>query len=114
MQVRTDTSVTLCYVRRGRIHGLARRVEMKKFREFRQQLTFVGRYHSGRAVGPTWRYKEGGGYLFCPDTSAICEGVRGIGDEGFSGDKVAYIYPDLETAIIGTYKDGVLVTGEHT
>ena len=43
MQVRTDTSVTHCFVRKGRMHGLARRVEMKKFREFRQQLSFVGR-----------------------------------------------------------------------
>ena len=26
-----------------------------------------------------------------------------------SGDNIAYIYPDLKTAIVGQYKNGILV-----
>ena len=66
---------------------------MKKFREFRRQLTFVGRYANGRPSGPCWSYREGGGFLF------------GFADQKgtLTGAEIAYIYPDLETALVGRF-----------
>ena len=99
--ITTNTSVTEGFFVNGVLHGLARKVDMKKFREFRRQLSFIGRYRNGRAFGPCWLYKEGGGFLY------------GIPDENgkFTGDKLAYVYPDLETALIGRFKDGILISG---
>jgi hypothetical protein len=45
-QVTTDTAVTECFFKDGVMHGPVRKFGMKKFREFRQQLLFVGRYRS--------------------------------------------------------------------
>ena len=71
---------------------------MKKFREFRQQLLFVGHYLNGRPFGPCWQYKEGGGFLYgSPDTSGQ-----------FTGDRLAFIYPDLSTSLLGKFVDGVM------
>ena len=74
---------------------------MKKFREFRRQLGFVGTYKNGipGGEGPCWQYREGGGYLYGnPDTN---------GD--FSGDEIAYIYPDLHTCYVGSFQKGVML-----
>jgi len=40
--VTDETEVTDCFFKNGCMHGPARRFVMKKFREFRQQLDFVG------------------------------------------------------------------------
>ena len=56
-QIGSDTSVTDCVFRRGVMHGPARKIEMRKFREFRRQLTFFGRYRDGRPWGNVWIYK---------------------------------------------------------
>ena len=67
-QILSDTSVLDCHFRNSVVHGLARKIEMKKFREFRRQLTFYGGYKDGRPAGPCWEYREGGGFVFgCPD-----------------------------------------------
>jgi hypothetical protein len=63
-QISSSTSVLDCRFRDSVIHGRARRIDMKKFREFRRQLTFVGRYCNGRPNGYCWMYREGGGFLF--------------------------------------------------
>ena len=98
LQVSSDTTVTDCYFKDGVIHGPVRRIGMKKFREFRQQLLFVGHYRSGRPFGPCWQYREGGGFLYgSPDASGK-----------FTGDQLAFIYPDLSTALVGRFVDGVM------
>ena len=78
-----------------------RKIDMKKFREFRRQLSFVGSYANGKPSGACWEYREGGGY------------IHGIVDSGgkFTGDNVAFIYPDLVTAFIGRFDDGRMVAG---
>ena len=49
--------------------------------------------------GPCWLYKQGGGYLYGhPDQN---------GD--FSGDEIAYIYPDLYTCYVGSFQKGVMI-----
>ena len=98
LQVSSDTTVTDCYFKDGVMHGPVRRIGMKKFREFRQQLLFVGHYRSGRPFGPCWQYREGGGFLYgSPDASGK-----------FTGDQLAFIYPDLSTALVGRFVDGVM------
>lgn len=93
------TSVLDCRFRDSVLHGRARRIDMKKFREFRRQLTFVGRYANGRPSGPCWNYREGGGFLFgIPDHTGT-----------LTGAEIAYIYPDLETALVGKFDLEVMV-----
>ena len=82
---------------------------MKKFREFRRQLLFIGKYRNGKPAGNCWEYREGGGFIYGePDDSGK-----------FTGDQIAFIYPDLETALVGRFVDGVMVCfktnciGEH-
>ena len=68
------------------MHGPARRIDMKKFREFRRQLVFVGVYRDGVPHGHCWQYKEGGGFM-----------SGKVDDHGeFSGNDIAYIYPGLQ------------------
>ena len=64
-------------------------------------MGFVGTYKNGipGGDGPCWLYKEGGGYLYGhPDAN---------GD--FTGDEIAYIYPDLYTCYVGSFQKGVMI-----
>ena len=61
--VDSSTQVTDCFFHRSCLHGPARKFTMKKFREFRQQLDFIGTYRCGKPYGMCWNYQEGGGYL---------------------------------------------------
>ena len=46
-----------------------------------------------------WRGLAGNGYIAGP-----------VDEEGeFTGENIAYVYPDLKTAIVGTFKGGLLV-----
>ncbi len=105
LQVRNDTSVTDCYFVDSVLHGLARKIEMRKFREFRRQLTFFGRFRDGRPSGVCWQYREGGGFVVgsVDDTTGT-----------FSGSNLAYIYPDMRMAWVGRFQDGVMVEGKQT
>ena len=87
----------------GVIHGgPVRRIDMKKFREFRRQLSFVGSYADGRPSGVCWEYREGGGYV---------HGKVDNADGKFTGDSVAFVYPDLVTAFVGRFEDGRMISG---
>ena len=97
-QVSIDTTVLECYFKDGVIHGPARQIGMKKFREFRRQLLFIGRYRNGEPSGPCWEYREGGGFVYgVPDDSGK-----------FTGNDIAFIYPDMSTALLGNFVDGVM------
>ena len=100
-QIGTETTVTDCFFKDGVIHGPIRAIDLKKFREFRRQLGFVGTYNSGipGGAGPCWQYKEGGGYLY---------GQPNAKGE-FSGDEIAFIYPDLYTCYVGSFQNGVML-----
>ena len=47
-------------------------------------------------------FRDGGGYL---------HGVVDPGDGSFSGDNLAFIYPDLLTAFVGKFVGGRMVAG---
>ena len=96
-----DTLVTQGWFREGCLHGLVRKTIIKKFRTFVQHVSWLGRYGSGVPVGNIWEWQEGGGYL---------TGV--VDDDGtFTGDNIAFVYPDFCTAILGRFNNGVLVDG---
>ena len=88
--VSNETAVTDCFFLDGCVDGPVRRFTMKKFREFRQQLDFVGTYHQGKPSGTCFEYREGGGWLVGT--------VDGNGE--FTGEQaLAYLYPDLRTGL---------------
>ena len=62
-------------------------------------LMFVGEFSKGLPVGHCWLAKEGQGWLF----GEVDKRGR------FTGDNIAYIYPDLLTAITGTFHNEVKI-----
>ena len=65
------------------------------------QVVWLGRHRDGVGRGQCWQWVEGGGWLTGPLDSS--------GD--FTGDNIAYLYPDLTTAILGRFDKGVLISG---
>ena len=62
-------------------------------------LSFVGWYKNGIPTGPCWKHLIGSAYIY-----------GNVDKNGkFTGDDIAYIYPDLEIALVGTFKDGIMV-----
>ena len=63
-------------------------------------LSFIGWYTDGKPSGPCWRGLIGGSWIYGIVNS----------DGDFTGDKdMAYIYPDLELALIGKFEKGIMV-----
>ena len=69
----------------------------------RRMLKFVGRYYRGIRRGFCWQGCFGGGF--------IC-GFVDKEDGSFSGNDIAYIYPDFKTAIKGNFHNEKLVSGQ--
>ena len=87
------------YFHQGAVHGLARVLEAAKPGEEDEEEEFVsvvGRYRNGRSYGASWKIVPGGGCLFVRD---------GRNKGKFSGQDVAYIYPDLSTCWVGWFDD---------
>ncbi len=85
-KVSSNTTVTEFWVSRGCLHGPARVIEMRRFRMFRQQVTWLGVYNRGVARGVCWSWQEGGGWLVGavePETGEM------------TGEELAFIYPDM-------------------
>ncbi len=62
-------------------------------------LVFVGAYKRGLPFGPCWLAKEGQGWLYGE-----------VDSKGrFSGEALAYIYPDISSCIVGSFKNEMLV-----
>ena len=63
-------------------------------------LSFVGWFEEGKPVGPYWRELLGGTYLY------------GVVDENgeFTGPDIAFIYQDLELALVGEFQKGLMVS----
>ncbi|TRY63804.1 hypothetical protein TCAL_15195 [Tigriopus californicus] len=95
------TTVFECFVKDDVPHGPVRQIHMKKFREFRRQITFIGHHRHGIPHGVCWEYREGGGFL---------TGVPNA--EGkFTGEQITYVYPDFETCWHGRFQDGKMEEG---
>ena len=65
-------------------------------------LSFLGHYKGGLPSGYAWQSLRGGGWLVgqvCPFTGQ------------FTGDPIAFLYPDLKTAVVGEFQNGVLLHG---
>uniref|UniRef100_A0A0K2UF62 SET domain containing (Lysine methyltransferase) 7 [Danio rerio] n=1 Tax=Lepeophtheirus salmonis TaxID=72036 RepID=A0A0K2UF62_LEPSM len=86
------------YFQEGYLHGLVRGRKVG-----RSNLVWIGRYYYGKPKGLCWKFTEGGG--------AIVGHVNET-DGSFTGDNIAYIYPDLLTCILGKFKNGVLIQGQ--
>ena len=70
-------------------------------------LSFVGHYENGSPSGISWRSLVGGAWLY-----GHLDPMWG-GPGEFSGADIAYIYPDLTTAILGTFDKGILIHGRQ-
>lgn len=100
----------LARLRKGRPHGIIRRYgrlvtdprhvcHNKLFKG----LSFIGRYQDGQAVGFAWRIVIGGGFIYGR--------VDGMGQ--LTGDDIAYVYPDVKTALVGKFKNGIMVEAKE-
>lgn len=96
------------YWSKGVPHGFQREfgatdVNSNDMSHNKRMLKFVGRYYRGTRRGFCWQGCFGGGF--------IC-GFVDKEDGSFSGDDIAYIYPDFKTAIKGKFHNEKLVSGQ--
>ncbi|XP_023344428.1 histone-lysine N-methyltransferase SETD7 [Eurytemora carolleeae] len=97
--VTSDTSVVEGWCRYSKLNGPARTIIMKKFRTFRQQVSWLGRYKDGVHWGQCWQWVEGGGYI----TGRVNSNGK------MTGPDIGFLYPDLYTALVGQFEDGRMV-----
>jgi len=82
----------------GKLHGPVRGLTTKG------RLAWAGLFKNGKSYGASWRgcvghSGVGGGFLY-----------GSVGPNGlFTGNKNAYIYPDMSTALYGKFQDGKMV-----
>jgi len=77
----------------GVLHGFCRHFDGKN------RLTYIGMYRNGKPCGTWWKIIRGGGCV-----------VGRVDEDGkLSGSNIAYLYPDFKTALIGTFKDAVMM-----
>jgi len=107
----------------GILHGFCRYFDSKG------RLTFVGMHRNGKPFGTCWKVIYYGVQKGMIDNSRLCNKgltnretiIRGGGvvvgrvdEEGrLSGNKIAYVYPDFKTALVGTFKEGELVSAQE-
>ena len=66
-------------------------------------IQYFGYFENGQAVGRFWIQMQGSGFLHGKVDS------NGM----ISGDEIAYIYPDGETALLGKFEDRVMKNAFH-
>ncbi len=80
------------YFKDGVLHGFAR------FFDETGRLTFFGNHKNGKPHGVCWKVIKGGGCV-----------VGRVDEDGeLTGIRVAYLYPDFRTALVGNFTDGVM------
>ena len=97
-------------VRNGKMHGNVRRfgqfvTVMDRFclNKIFAGLGYVGRFEQGVPVGPQWRVVVGFGVIY-----------GHVDEHGeMTGDNIAFIYPDMRTAIMGKFEKGKLISGKE-
>ena len=101
---------TIARVRNGKLHGNVRRhgrvitnpMTICGNHVFRG-ISYVGRFEDGIPVGPAWRLVVGEGVIYGePD-----------GNGKLTGDEIAYVYPDMVTALRGRFENGVMKEAEE-
>lgn len=66
---------------------------------FMTGVSFAGNYDKGIPVGHCWKGLIGGSWIH---GVVDCEGK-------FTGEDIAFVYPDLKTALVGKFEDGLMV-----
>ena len=93
-------------LKKGKLHGmvqnygiLSRNHEGRCSNIIIPGLSFVGYFENGSSIGPCWKRLIGGSWLY------------GILDDNheFTGANIAYLHQDLELAMVGQFKDGMMV-----
>jgi len=80
------------------LHGFCRYFDKQK------QLTFIGMHRNGKPFGTCWKILKGGGYV-----------VGKVNEDGqLTGTNIAYMFPDIETALVGIFEDGVMKEAKAT
>ena len=90
------------YWSKGVPHGFQREFGPKDLK-CKNMLKAVGRYHRGMRRGFWWKGCFGGAFI---------AGYVDPEDGTFSGDDLAYIYPDFKMVLRGSFKDEKLVEGQ--
>ena len=66
-------------------------------------LSFVGMHRNGIPTGTCWKFNGDGGFI-----------VGKVDIDGkLTGSCISYIYPDLETALLGSFRNGAMVCAKH-
>jgi len=82
---------------KGSLHGFCRHFSDK------DRLSFLGYYFNGKPSGTCWKIIDGGGCV-----------VGKVDTEGkLTGSDIAYLYPDFETALIGSFENGMMVNARQ-
>ena len=63
-------------------------------------LSFLGWFEEGKPTGPCWRFLVGGTYIY---------GVVDNRGEFTGSNDIAFIYQDLELALVGEFNKGIMV-----
>ena len=76
---------------------------MGKLYDRERRLKQVCWYSNGRPTGVVWRFLEGGGCLV---------GEADAATGALTGDGVGFLFPDRQTALVGRFEDGVMVSAQ--
>ena len=68
-------------------------------------LSFLGWFEEGKPTGPCWRFLVGGTYIY---------GVVDNRGEFTGSNDIAFIYQDLELALVGEFNKGIMVISPST
>jgi len=94
--VMADGTCRQCWVQRGWLHGPCRGVRQ----DGEQKLAYLGHYAAGKPKGVCWTAIKGGGWIIGRQDSKA----------EYTGDNIAFLYPDLSTALVGKFLQGILVS----
>ena len=63
-------------------------------------LSYIGWFEEGKPTGPSWRSFVGNTYIY-----------GNVDEDGeFTGSDIAFIYQDLELALVGKFNKGMMVS----
>ena len=94
----------------GKLHGIVQSFGIFTMdpqghcsKQYMMGLSWIGEFQDGVPVGPFWRQLRGESWTY-----------GNVDENGeFTGSKdVAFLYPDLELAMVGEFKKGLLVRGQ--
>ena len=98
-------------LKNGKLHGVAQMFGISSMnpngrcaKSVEKGLSFIGYFEEGQIVGHCWRQLIGGSWMYGK-----------LNDQSeFTGSKdIAYIYPDLELAMIGHFEKGLITKGQE-